>query len=33
VRQGDAMVDEVERYIRGESLRFEVTRDILAIMA
>lgn len=32
-RQGDEMVAEVERFLRGEPLRHEITRSLLAIMA
>jgi phosphoglycerate dehydrogenase-like enzyme len=33
LRQGQITVDEVERFVRGEPLRYEVTPQMLAIMA
>lgn len=33
LRNGDAMVDEVGRWLRGEPLQFEITRDRVAITA
>ena len=32
-RQGSAMVDEIERFLKGEPLHYPVTQDMLAIMA
>lgn len=32
-QQGDLVVDEVERFLNGEPLQFEVTRERLALMA
>lgn len=32
-RQGQTVVDEIRRYTRGEDLCYEVTRDVLEIMA
>ncbi len=32
-RQGEAMVEEIERWTRGESLQFAVTEKMLATMA
>ncbi|HKA10219.1 MAG TPA: hydroxyacid dehydrogenase [Candidatus Dormibacteraeota bacterium] len=31
--QGQAMVDEIGRFLRGEPLRYEVTAELLAVMA
>ncbi len=33
LRQGDAMVDEIERWLRGEPLRYEISPDMFAILA
>jgi phosphoglycerate dehydrogenase-like enzyme len=33
LRQGQAMIDEVQRFIRGEPLRYEVTPDMFSIIA
>jgi len=33
LRQGQAMVDEIVRLLRGEPLRYEVSRELLAVMA
>jgi len=33
LRQGQAMVDEIQRFLRGDALRYEVTADMLATMA
>jgi phosphoglycerate dehydrogenase-like enzyme len=32
-RMGDAMVDEFERYLRGDPLRWEITRESAAVLA
>lgn len=32
-RQGNAMVDEIERFLKGEPLRYAVTEEMLATMA
>jgi len=32
-RQGQVIVDEIERFLQGEALQYPVTRDLLAIMA
>lgn len=33
LRQGQAMVDEVQRFLQGETLHYEITADMLAIIA
>jgi phosphoglycerate dehydrogenase-like enzyme len=33
LRQGQAMVDEVQRFLRGDPLHYEITADMFAIMA
>ena len=33
LRQGQAMVDEIVRFIRGEPLRYEVSQELFAVMA
>ncbi|MBL7223004.1 MAG: glycerate dehydrogenase, partial [Candidatus Brocadiae bacterium] len=32
-RMGNAMVDELDRYLAGEPLRGQITRDRIAVMA